>query len=83
MTIKRMKSEDVAALRTRLKMTQREFWKRVGMTQSAGCRYERGGRAIPNTMQMLITLAYSRNPMPFLKQLRNRPDKSGSPKKPS
>ena len=75
MTIKSMKGEDVTALRKRLKMTQREFWKRIGMTQSAGSRYEVGNIAIPKTLRMLITLAYSRNPMPFLNQLRKLANK--------
>ena len=75
MTIKPMKGKEVSALRTRLSLTQREFWKRVGMTQSAGCRYERGNRTLPKTTQMLITLAYSRNPMPFLNQLRKLANK--------
>ena len=80
MIIKRMKGEDVIALRTRLKMTQSEFWKRIGMTQSAGCRYERGKRTLPKTMRMLIALAYSRNPMPFLNQLRKLANKRRTPK---
>ena len=80
MTIKPMKGKDVSALRTRLSLTQLEFWKRVGMTQSAGCRYERGNRTLPKTMQMLITLAYSRNPMPFLNQLRRLAEKRRTPK---
>ena len=75
MTIKQMKGEDVAALRSRLKKTQREFWERVGITQSAGSRYERGGRAIPETTRILVTLAYSHNPMPFFNRFRYRADK--------
>ena len=80
MTIKRMKGEDVTALRKRLKMTQREFWNRIGMSPSGGSRYELGNRAIPKTLQMLITLAYSRNPMPFLNQLRKLANKRRTPK---
>ena len=34
-----------------------EFWKRVGVTQSGGSRYE-SGRNIPRPVQLLLTLVY-------------------------
>jgi DNA-binding transcriptional regulator YiaG len=78
MTIKQqMKGADVTALRTRLKIGQSEFWKRVGTTQSTGSRYEHGNRTIPKTMRILLTLAYSHNPMPVFNRLRHRADKRG------
>ena len=69
MLVKQMRGGDAAALRKRLKMRQREFWNRVGVTQSSGSRYEGENRVIPITTRMLITLAYSRDPTPFFNRL--------------
>ena len=77
MTTKQMKGAAVTALRARLKVGQTEFWERVGITQSGGSRYERGGRVIPKTIQMLLALAYSRDPTPFFNRLRYRAVKRG------
>lgn len=38
-------------------MTQSEFWHPLGVTQSAGSRYE-SGRAIPKPVQILLAIAY-------------------------
>ena len=57
-------------LRQRLGFTQQDFWARVGITQSAGSRYENGGRPLPAPVQMLIELAYGNNPRQTLKRLR-------------
>lgn len=46
-------------LRQKAGMNQTEFWNRVGVTQSAGSRYE-SGRAIPKPVQMLIAIAYGK-----------------------
>lgn len=46
-----------AKVRIELGMNQSEFWKRVGVTQSGGSRYE-GGRTPPKPVQLLIALAY-------------------------
>jgi transcriptional regulator with XRE-family HTH domain len=44
-------------LRKRLDMTQPEFWGAVGLTQSGGCRYEKGG-SIPRPYRILIFLIH-------------------------
>jgi len=45
------------ALRRQLGLNQSQFWSRVNVTQSGGSRYE-SGRAIPNPVQTLLTIAY-------------------------
>lgn len=47
----------LVALRIAKKVNQSEFWKRVGVTQSGGSRYE-SGRRMPTPVQMLVDLAY-------------------------
>lgn len=49
--------EKAKALRLKLGLTQVEFWGRVRVTQSGGCRYE-SGRDIPKPVLMLLQLAY-------------------------
>jgi transcriptional regulator with XRE-family HTH domain len=44
-------------LRKRLGQTQPEFWGAVGLTQSGGCRYEKGG-PIPRPYRILIFLVH-------------------------
>lgn len=53
-----MDAIDVRSLRVKLGLTQAEFWKPVGVTQSGGCRYE-NGRRIPGTVQTLITIIHA------------------------
>lgn len=48
---------DVKALRKAQHMSQADFWARVGVTQSGGCRYE-AGRPIPKPVRMLLDIAY-------------------------
>ena len=67
----RRKGETPLQLRERLGFTQSDFWPRVGVTQSAGSRYERGGRTIPPPIQMLIELAYGNKPLQALGRLRD------------
>lgn len=50
-------------LRTKLGMTQTEFWKRVSCTQSAGSRFERGNRRISKPVQRLIGAVYLGKPI--------------------
>lgn len=52
-----MTGQEVQALRKSLKLNQTAFWRRVHVTQSGGSRYE-AGRNIPQSMQVLLTLAY-------------------------
>ena len=57
-------------LRIKLRLRQDEFWSRVGVTQSAGSRYETGSRRLPVPLQMLIELAYGSKSNDALKRLR-------------
>ncbi|MDR0587927.1 MAG: hypothetical protein LBG61_02995 [Burkholderiales bacterium] len=49
---------DIRNRRMELFLNQSDFWKRLGVTQSGGSRYESGLRPIPKPIQMLITIAY-------------------------
>lgn len=44
--------------RKRLGLNQLDFWSPVGITQSGGSRYEKGGRDIPMPVQLLLEIAY-------------------------
>lgn len=39
-------------------LDQTAFWKRVGVTQSGGSRYENGERRVPTPVQSLLRLVY-------------------------
>lgn len=43
--------------RRSLRLSQEEFWGRIGITQSGGSRYE-AGREIPEPVRLLLTIAY-------------------------
>lgn len=47
----------VAVTRKRLGLTQADFWRPLGVTQSGGSRYETG-RAIPRPVRKLIWLVH-------------------------
>lgn len=47
-------------LRAKLKLSQAEFWGRIGVTQSGGSRYE-SGRSIPAPTKTLLTITYGTN----------------------
>lgn len=47
-------------LRAQTGLTQYEFWKRIGVTQSTGCRYEKS-RSMPVSVQLLLKLVYVDN----------------------
>lgn len=51
------KQNKLQRLRNSLELDQNEFWKRVGVTQSGGSRYE-NGRRIPKPVQILVAIAY-------------------------
>lgn len=55
-----MTGEQVRRMREELCINQTEFWARVGMTQSAGSRYE-SGRKIPKPVSILLTITYGKN----------------------
>lgn len=44
-------------IRRRLRMNQRDFWSRIGVTQSGGSRYE-SGRAMPKPVRELLRLVH-------------------------
>lgn len=48
---------EVRKLREKLGMNQTQFWSRVQVQQSAASRYETG-RSIPESVKMLLTMAY-------------------------
>lgn len=48
---------DIRSYRKANQMNQTEFWQRIGLTQSAGSRYE-NDRDIPEPVRMLLILAY-------------------------
>lgn len=50
-------SEAALFMRNRRQLNQTEFWRRVGVSQSGGSRYE-SGRAIPRPVQKLLAIAY-------------------------
>ncbi len=68
--IKVTNGERAHKLRVKLKLRQDEFWPRVGVTQSAGSRYETGSRRLPLPLRMLIELAYGSESLAALKRLR-------------
>lgn len=47
----------VMLIRKRLGMTQQAFWEPLGITQSAGCRYETGS-PIPTPIRILVFVNY-------------------------
>ena len=46
---------DIAVTRQKMSLNQRDFWKRCGVTQSGGPRYE-SGRNIPKPLAILLWL---------------------------
>jgi transcriptional regulator with XRE-family HTH domain len=54
----KLSNGNVRKLRQRAGLNQQAFWSRVGVTQSAGSRYETHNRRLPVPLQMLITIAY-------------------------
>lgn len=63
------KKTDYRQFRRNLDLNQSEFWNRLGLTQSAGSRYE-GGRAVHPSVVLLFDLAYGKNPLKALAKLR-------------
>jgi hypothetical protein len=66
----RNKGETPLQLRQRLGFNQNDFWSRVGVTQSAGSRYESGALPLPLPIRMLIELVYGDEPRQALERLR-------------
>lgn len=51
-------TDNPKATRLKHKLTQTEFWGRIGVTQSAGSRFE-NGRPVPKPVKALMRLAYA------------------------
>lgn len=51
---------DYRLLRAKLRLNQAQFWNRIGVTQSAGCRYE-NGRRVPKSVATLAHRIYIMN----------------------
>lgn len=52
-----MNGKEAHRIRTTRNENQTTFWKRVGITQSGGCRYEHG-RSMPTAVSYLLQLIY-------------------------
>src|SRR5205085_8749324 len=48
---------NVKRVRKESRLSQEEFWGRIGVSQSGGSRYE-CGRSVPEPVRILLTLAY-------------------------
>jgi len=48
---------NVVRMRRESRLSQEEFWGRIGISQSGGSRYE-NGRRISEPVRILITIAY-------------------------
>lgn len=55
--MKKSQSIDARSLRLKLNLNQQQFWARLGVTQSAGSRYETG-RNVPRPVQHLLRIVY-------------------------
>ena len=66
-TIKRITIDDPLTSRKQEGQNQRQYWGRVGVTQSGGSRFE-SGRNVPNPVRMLIALATGKA---TIEQLKN------------
>ena len=52
---KQLDFSDIAVTRQKANLNQKDFWKRFGVTQSGGSRYE-SGRNIPKPLAILLWL---------------------------
>ena len=52
-----MTKQELVALRHSTGLNQTQFWKKVGLTQSTGSRYE-NGRTLPKPVATLVHLIY-------------------------
>lgn len=61
---------EITRFRQALQLSQSRFWVPLGVTQSAGSRYEQESRMIPQPVATLIELMYGDTPIKALAQLR-------------
>ncbi|MBI5751181.1 MAG: helix-turn-helix transcriptional regulator [Hydrogenophilales bacterium] len=57
---KSRQTPQLSALRRASGLNQTEFWRKIGITQSCGSRYEAGERRLPPPVAYLIDLIYVR-----------------------
>lgn len=62
-------TQDLRALRKKHGLSQAEFWTKIGVTQSAGSRYE-AGREMPTPTKTLVALTFGPRPIKTLAKLR-------------
>lgn len=56
-----MNAKQALGLRERSHLGQTQFWNVIGLSQSAGSRYEHGKRRIPRYIELLLKLIYGTN----------------------
>lgn len=61
---------EITRFRKALNLSQARFWVPLGVTQSAGSRYEQESRMIPQPVATLIELVYGDTPIKTLAMLR-------------
>jgi DNA-binding transcriptional regulator YiaG len=69
MGAKTITGKAAVALREKLKLSQADFWQRLGVSQSCGSRYE-NDRAIPRHIYLLLQLAYDSKPERAYRSIR-------------
>lgn len=56
-------------VRIKRRLSQQEFWSRIGVTQSGGSRYETRDGA-PEPTKTVVNIAYGENPLAIVAELR-------------
>ena len=46
----------IVLVRAEFDLTQPQFWHPLGVSQSAGCRYETGSRSLPGPLRKLVEI---------------------------
>lgn len=63
-------ADDLAQARSRVRLSQVEFWGAIGVSQSSGSRYEIGALPTPEPVALLLDLTYGRSPFHVLANMR-------------
>ena len=63
-----MKTPELLELRHSTGLNQTQFWKKVGLTQSTGSRYE-NGRTLPKPVATLVHLIYVASMKEIIEQI--------------
>lgn len=59
--VNRELAKQYVELRESRGLSQLEFWERIGVRPTTGCRYESGERGIPERVQIAIGMMYKNN----------------------